>query len=627
MNIRILAITLATAIIASLTLNAQQVSSPDGKVLVKFSLSDTDKAAKITYPGPTPFYEVLYEGEQFLLPSRLGFDIVGAAEIKHYFKVEDCVYSEHRGSWKPVYGEQAEYPDNYNEMRVVLRETIYPERRLDIVFRAYNEGFAFRYELPAQKGFEKVTLTSENTEFSFPKNSSVWESHGHEGKYYKLYPKEIQPGCELPLTCLSPGGIYGAILEAGCNAYPRSYVRAPYQGADILRVQLRGEAKSTDGITTCWRAVTISRKPGDLMIYNYLTYNLSKECQLDDVSWIKPGTVMRETTISTPESYKMIDYCESMGIDYIIFDWGWYGKANSQTADPRRVQVNDPVTGLGKPGHPGLDLPAIIQYGKEHGVGVFLYVNWEACERYADAFMPLFEEWGVKGIKPGFVHVGNQEWQEWTETFVAKAAKHHLMVDIHDAYRPDGLSRTYPNLVTQEGIHGNEQNPNADHSTMLPFTRFTCGAGDFTPGFAKAQLQTTYAHRLALAVIYYSPAQFLFWIEKITDMHYRPELQFWKDLPTTWDRTVFVSGSIGEHAVVARQKDGIWYVGGITNTNAREVNIDLSFLDEGKYIAYIYTDNADETVNIEKKKVTSKTSLEFNLQPSGGFTMKIEPVK
>ena len=171
---------------------------------------------------------------------------------------------------------------------------------------------------------------------------------------------------------------------------------------------------------------------------------------------------------------------------------------------------------------------------------MFLYVNRQGLECYADKIFPLYQKWGIKGIKPGFVNVGNQEWQEWIESIVAKAAKYNLLVDIHDAYRPNGFSRTYPNLLTQEGIHGNEQVPNADHNTMLPFTRFTIGAGDYTPGYTRKDLQTTFAHRLALPVIYYSPAQFLFWNEKLTDEHKRPELDFWKNIPTVWQDTKFL---------------------------------------------------------------------------------------
>lgn len=158
---------------------------------------------------------------------------------------------------------------------------------------------------------------------------------------------------------------------------------------------------------------------------------------------------------------------------------------------------------------------------------------------------------------------------------------------------------------------------------MLPYTRYTIGAGDFTPGFARKTLQTSFAHRLALAVIYYSPAQFLFWNERLGEDHYRPELEFWKDLPTVWDQTVFLSGEIGESAVVARRNGDLWYVGGITNTNARSLTLDCSFLGKGKFEAAIYQDGKDGSVEISRKRVSSKSVLDFKLIPSGGFTMKI----
>lgn len=621
------AIRTVVLLLMALPVRAQELYSPNGRIAIRFTLPTHDITSGITYPGATPYYEIEFDRKPFLLPSRMGFELGGTAEMKHYLKATGYTYSEQRGTWKPVIGEQAIYPDNYNQMKVSLVETLYPYRKLDILFRAYNEGIAFRYEIPDQPGFEKVVMTSELTEFSFPKFSSVWESHGHEGKYYKLYPSEIQPGCELPLTCQTKSGVYGAIMEAGCNHYPRSYVQAPYHGKDILRIQLRGEAKSNDGMKTGWRVITLSDKAGDLMIYNYLLYNLSTPCALEETEWIHPGTAMRETTISTPEAFRMIDYCASMGIDYMIFDWGWYGKASSQEAYPGRVNVSNPNTGEPRPGHPGLDLSTIIEYGKDRGVGVFLYVNHEGCERYADDIFPLYEKWGVKGIKPGFVQTGTQEWQEWTEQLVAKAAKYHLLVDIHDAYRPDGLSRTYPNLLTQEGIHGTEQEPNADHSTMLPYTRFTSGAGDFTPGYTRKNLQTSFAHRLALAVIYYSPIQFLFWNERLTEDHYREELEFWNDLPTTWDQTLFLSGQIGESAVVARSKDSTWYVGGITNTNPRRITLDCSFLGKGKFLATVYTDEMDGQVSIRKMSLTAKSRIDFDLFPSGGFSLRIKPVE
>lgn len=606
---------------------AQELLSPDKKIKIDFFLSKELSRQRFSVPEGTPYYEVQYDGKPFLLPSRMGFDVLGTAEIKHYFHVIETVRSEKRASWRPVYGEKDEYPDNYNEMCVVLEETLYPNRRLHIIFRAYNEGIAFRYELPSQPGFEKVVIDREYTEFSFPRYTSVWESHGHEGKYYKVYPFEVKPNCELPLTCATVDGVYGAIMEAGNNHYPRAYVEAPYHRENTLRISLRGEAKSTNGIQTAWRAITLSSTPGGLMEQNYLLLNLNEPCQImDDISWIKPGTAIRETSISTPEAYRMIDFCQRKGIDYMIFDWGWYGMANSHKSDPSIVNVSNPTTGAPIPNHPGLDLQKVINYGNEKGVGIFLYVNRQGLERYADKIFPLYQQWGVKGIKPGFVSVGSQEWQEWIEMIVKKAANHKLLVNIHDAYRPTGFSRTYPNLLTQEGIHGNEQNPNADHDAMLPFTRFTIGAGDYTVGYCREDLQSTRTHKLALPIIYYSPAQFIFWREKPDECHECSELKLWENIPTVWNDTKVISGEIGEYIIVARRSGKEWYVGGITNTSARSLNMDFSFLDSGKkYKAVIYNDDAysEETVRITDKLITSKDKMMFLLKASGGFAMKL----
>lgn len=342
---------------------AQEVFSPDGKINVRFFLSEkVSTGNQRMYPEGTPYYEVLYDKHSFLLPSRMGFDLLGTAEMKHYFKVSDIEYAEHNFVWKPCYGEKQEYPDKYREMKVMLEETLYPYRKLYVIFRTYNEGIAFRYEIPYQSGFEKVVIDKELTEFAFPKNTSVWESHGHEGKYYKVYPFEVKTDCELPLTCQTPQGVYGAIMEAGNNHYPRAYLEAPYRKEDILRISLRGEAKGERGMVTAWRVISLADEPGKLMEQNYLLYNLNESCKLADTSWIKPGTAMRETTISTPECLKMIDYCASMGISYMILDWGWYGLANSHKSDPSIVNVTNPATGQPIPRHPGLDLPKVINY-------------------------------------------------------------------------------------------------------------------------------------------------------------------------------------------------------------------------------------------------------------------------
>jgi alpha-glucosidase len=363
-----------------------------------------------------------------------------------------------------------------------------------------------------------------------------------------------------------------------------------------------------------------------LLEQNYLLLNLNKPNELTgDLSWIKPGKAIRDPNMSTISSKKYIDYASTHGINYVIIDWGWYGPPNGEASDPSMVNVVNPGTGKPIPGHTGLDIPEIVAYGKTKGVGIWLYVNRQGLERYMDKIFPVYEKWGVKGIKPGFINVGNQEWQEWVEDMIRKAAKYHLMVDTHDAFRPTGYTRTYPNWLTQEGIRGNEHTPDADHNTMLPFTRFTIGAADYTPGYCRTSLQNTWTHRLALPILYYSPAQFLFWAEPLSDCHERPELALWKDVPTTWDDTKVLSGDIGESAVIARRSGKKWFVGGITNHEARSIDVNLNFLTAGKtYNATIYTDDAGaQQVIITNKKVKSTDHLTMPLLASGGFAMEI----
>jgi len=245
----------------------------------------------------------------------------------------------------------------------------------------------------------------------------------------------------------------------------------------------------------------------------------------------------------------------------------------------------------------------------------------------------------VKGIKFGFVHVGSQHWTTWMHEAVKKCAKYNLMVDIHDEYRPTGFSRTYPNLLTQEGVRGNEEMPEATNSTVLPFTRFVAGAADHTicyyhqngikPNLAR-YMKTTSGHQLALAVIFYSPLQFMYWYDKPSDIQDEPELEFFDKVPVVWDDTKVIHDEIGQFATIARRSGNDWFVGTVTNTEAREVDLSLNFLEKGrKYDATIYSDNPTiktrTHVQIRKMTVTSETILKFNLNASGGQAIRIVP--
>lgn len=621
-------LTIVSVISINMKADEYAVESPDGKVKIRFTTEIFEGESMSNYTN-APFYQIFYEDEPFINPSRMGLVFDGLPSMTNHFTVTDTKNTAYRNSWKPVYGEKDMYPDNYNELAINLKENISPSRDMCIVFRAYNEGIAFRYEIPEQEMIKDFSILNEVTEYAFASETFVWEEYGHEGLYYKKLSSDIEPACELPLTIHTANGIYGAIAEAGASDYPRAYidpVRSRNRKSNTIRIVLRSNATANTPFASRWRTITLGNRPGALMEQNYLLLNLNEPSKIEDTSWIKPGKAFREVTQTTENGIKAIDFAVKLGINYIIFDWGWYGPHNDESNEPSSVNVVSPGTGKPIPGHKGLNLQEVIDYGKSKNVGVFLYVNRQGLERYMDVIFPLYKSWGIAGIKAGFVNVGSQGWNKWNEEMVKKAAKHQLLVDIHDAYRPTGFSRTYPNLLTQEGIHGNEQNPDANHSATLPFVRFTIGAADFTPGYFKKALKTSWTHKLALPILFYSPAQFLFWVERLDEQEPRPELALWKDLPVTWDDTKVLDGEIGEYAIVARRKGKDWYVGGITNNNARSLDLSFDFLEpDKKYDIAIYTDATDENkVNIEqKRKITNKEILTLFLIPSGGFAMKI----
>ncbi len=261
------------------------------------------------------------------------------------------------------------------------------------------------------------------------------------------------------------------------------------------------------------------------------------------------------------------------------------------------------------------------------------YVNQRALYQELDQILPLYEKWGISGIKFGFVQIGSQEWTTWIHNAVKKCADHHIMVDIHDEYRPTGWSRTYPNLMTQEGIGGNEEMPDAEHNTILPFTRFLCGPADYTPCYFNGRVKNTKAHQLAMPVVYYSPITFLYWYDLPNAYKGENELDFWKHCPTVWDDSKALQGEIGEYIVEARRSGGDWFVGAMNGLQARDITINTAdFLQKGKkYRVEIYND--DPTLTTRTKVVSTEMTvkagkaIKLHLQASGGAAMRFVPVK
>jgi alpha-glucosidase len=361
---------------------------------------------------------------------------------------------------------------------------------------------------------------------------------------------------------------------------------------------------------TPWRVIMVAEKVGDLLVNNDIILNLNEPSKIKDESWIKPGKIMRIMTQTTTDAKANIDFAAKHNLQYVLFDWKWYGPAFTFTSDVTKVVAP-------------LDMPGIIQYGKERGVGVWLYVNLQGLYSQSDSLFAVYKKWGVKGVKFGFVQVGSHRWTTWVQYAIKKAAENNIMVNIHDDWRPTGEQRTWPNLMTAEGIRGNEEMPDATHNTVLPFTRYIAGAADYTVSYLDKRIKNTHAHQLALAAIYYSPLQTLYWYDKPEMYKTAPELEFWDNIPVTWDETRVLQGAPGEQVVIARRSGKDWFLGAITNTSARTIKLPLNFLQKGtKYTAKIYSDDptvqTDTQVRVSEKKVNSSTQLEMKLLPSGG---------
>lgn len=578
-------------------------------------------------------YEVTYKGKPVILESSLGID--GWKENMEIERIDSVSVNQ---DWHPIYGERSVVNDCYKGYTYTLKRKGYGDR-LALIVRIYNSGVGFRYKYLHGS---YLRITEEFTTFTVPENTYCWFAPFAQAEHKRMLVKDWPGEAERPLTLQLGNGLYASLAEAEMVDYSRTKFVVRKGESNVIRCKMYDAVEDIAPFETPWRVVMVAESPKDLINNNDLILNLNKPCQIEDTSWIKPGRIIRTVSLTTDGAKKVVDFAVKRGLNYIHFDSGWYGSEISKESDPRKSDVDPqrcPVNDL--------DMPEVVRYAKSKGVGVWVYVNQRALSAYLDEILPLYESWGIAGIKFGFVHVGSFRWTTWLHDAVKKCAKHHLMVDIHDEYRPTGFSRTYPNLLTQEGVRGNEEFPDGVNNTTLPFTRFLCGAADATvcyyhrkelkPGLEKGlnarSLLNTACHQVALSVINYSPLQFLYWYDTPEDVKDEPELFFFDNLPTTWDDSKTLDGAIGEYITMARRKDNVWYVGCLTNNDARKLNVSLDFLEEGKkYELTMFTDGGEKVktrthVAIDTKKVTAKTNLKLSLLPRGGVAMIIKELK
>jgi alpha-glucosidase len=619
------------------------INSPNGNLLFRFYVEDTkDKQGCL-------FYSISYKDKNVILKSQIGIMTLDLPIWIDKFTLISRMDKKVNEMWKPIYGERNQIRNNYNECTIDLIKDNDTNRQLQFIVRVYNEGAAFCYSFPDNLYTSITNIKDEQNEFSFEEGTMAYITPFAQELYHLMplkdwsynklpLPKYAAPlpdyESERPLTLILPNGLYVSLGEAQLLNYARmKFVLSPTKSNTIIS-RLFGPVTESSPFKTPWRVIMVAEKPGELIENNDIFLNLNPPCAIENTDWIKPGKVIREVMLSTDSAIKCIDFCAKHKIDYIEFDAGWYGYEYSKASDASRVDV-DPRRNPKK----DLDFEKIIPYAKKNNIGIFIYVNHRALEKQMDQVFPIYQKWGINGLKFGFMHVGSQMWTDFLHRAVVKAAQYNLMVDVHDEYRPSGFSRTYPNLLTQEGIHGNECLPDGNHNTILPFTRFLCGAADYTIRYyhlagrneAKND-KTTHAHQLALSVIFYSPLQFVFWSDKPSDYQGEPEVEFFENIPTVWDTTKVILGEIGKYISTARKNGDKWFVGTITNNDGRKLNIPLVFLDKGKnYIANIYSDGGDEIktrthVKIDRYIVNSSSIIRADLKSSGGIAMEIKPV-
>jgi alpha-glucosidase len=549
-------------------------------------------------------------------------------------------------TWENPWGKRRRVRDEYNELHLVLGEKSRPGRMFEVVFRAFNDGIGFRYVLPAQAGLETFVLEQESTEFAFADNYPCYAGQQERG-FQGAQEWEFKPGhladikpesiIGLPLLVQTPAA-WVALLEADLRDWAGMWLAGPSDGVTLTarlapRRDKEGLVEAATPHDSPWRVLLIGRQPGRL-VESDLIANLSTPCRLDETSWVRPGMMAwdhwwsGDVRMDTTTIKEYIQLAADMGWPYQLIDWQWYGPYNKPDADITKV-------------NPAVDMEEVRRFAKEKGVRLWLWLYFTDVDRneaYKKAF-PLYEQWGIAGVKIDFMDRDDQDMVNWYEKITRAAAEHHLMVNFHGAFKTSGFNRTFPNQVTREGILGNEYNRwstrvTPEHKLTLPFTRFLAGPADFTPGGflnrqpaqfkadgKAAEVQGTRAAELALFVVYDSP------LCCVCDhpSHYRdqPGVDFLKIVPTIWDDTRVLDGQPAEHLVMVRRSGDDWFLGALTDSTARKMPVKLDFLGPGQWKMRLWKDAPESDVNaahleVEERSVTSADTVALRLAQAGG---------
>ncbi|SNR31092.1 glycoside hydrolase family 97 protein [Lutibacter flavus] len=640
---------------------SQELNSPNSKNNITFELNNG-----------VPFYSVSHGEKSVISPSKLGFVFKNNDSLSSNFEVIKMETTSFDETWEQVWGEKKSIQNNYNQLSVLLQEKSENKRNLEVQFRAFDDGIAFRYIYPEQ-GKDSVFIMDELTQFNLKDDGDAWWIGAYQDNRYEYLttksPVSTLDTVHTPLTINSENGLSISFHEANLKDFA-SMTLERTNGTNLksnLVPWADGDKVKTNGsFTTPWRTLQIAETPGDL-ITSYLILNLNDSNKFEDTSWIKPHKYLGiwwgmhigkysfwESPIqgaTTTNAFEHIDYCEKLGIDHLLIEgWNkgwtpaWYENAMHQFNFTKEAD--------------NFDLEKVTEYAKSKGVSIIGYhetgsniINYLA---QIDEGMELYQKNGIHDVKIGQVgsRLNMKEWHHgqfgvnYYRQVLETAAKYQLTVNFHEPIKDTGERRTYPNMMAREGARGQEYNAWSDgnppnHTAILPFTRFLAGPMDFTPGVLDVEIKqgyegrdvhTTAAKQLALYVVLYSPIQMLADLPENYDGN--PAFKFLQDVPVDWEDTKVLNAEIGEYITTVRKDkySDDWYLGSLTNEESRSFHIDLSFLDKDvTYEAQIYADEIGTTWNknatkvaITSKEVKSSDILKINLSEGGGTAIRFK---
>lgn len=578
-------------------------ASPDGTTHLEVG---TNKEGKLSY-------RVSYAGKLITEWSPLGLVTNGVAAGEHTVILQDKRTS-HLDKFAWPLGESDTIVNHYQEMDLSCRTGSFT---FILITRVFNGSVAFRYAFAQQPGFETSVIREEKTGFRFKTSYRIYQYH-HESVFTPSAIDTFTTPCDLPAT-LTDGRYYISIGEAANDNYTKVELTRGETAHSLRIAFIRDSAVRVSGaFQTPWRTISISGTAIGLHAFSDLYLRLNPPSPGGVPAWIRPGKLIR-AQLTTQSGLDCIEFAARHDFQYIMFDAGWYGAEFRTTSDPATTI-------------PAIDLPEVIRRGKEKGIGVILYVNYVGLRKGLDSLLPLYKKWGVSGLKFGFVDGFTQNGLGWLASAIKKVNGYGFILDIHDNYKPTGLSRTYPALLTQEGIRGDENSPDAFHTTVLPFTRFLAGPADFTfcyPNAANSyskNIRVSKAQQLALTVIYFSPLQSMFWYGKPNDYTDEEDIEFFKYVPTVWNESHYLAGEIGKYISVARRHGSTWFVGNAAGLEDWKGSIRFDFLTIGKvYTATIYEDDGNGAVRKRMQEVKKGTVFPLDLKAKGGQAIIIRP--